>query len=80
MEKQKAKVKYEDAVASGQMAVIAESNRKQEEIIVKVGNLQAGQEATLKLQVVNSLQVYGGYFQLTSPIVPNPEFKKNGVE
>lgn len=46
---------YEDAVAGGNTAVLAErSNKKKEETLtLKLGNLGPGQEATLKLEIIN---------------------------
>lgn len=50
MEKEKAKEKYDDAVAQGNAAVLAErSSKKEETMTVKLGNLLPGQQAILKL-------------------------------
>ena len=50
MEKEKAQEKYDDAVASGNAAVIAERSKKKEETMtLKLGNLLPGQSATLKV-------------------------------
>lgn len=51
--KEKAQEKYEDAVASGNAAVLAERKKNQETMTVKLGNLLPGQEATLKLHIVS---------------------------
>ena len=50
MEKEQAYVVYEDAVAGGNVAILAERSKKKEETLtLKLGNLGPGQEATLKL-------------------------------
>jgi len=42
-EKEKAKEKYDDAIASGNAAVLAErSNKKEETMTIKLGNLLPG--------------------------------------
>ena len=44
IEKEKARERYEDAVASGKTAVIAEEDSKEKDMIsIKVGNLLPGQ-------------------------------------
>ena len=42
MEKEKAQEKFEDAVASGKAAVMAERKKKDELMTVKLGNLLPG--------------------------------------
>ena len=42
MEKEKAQEKFEDSVASGKAAVMAERKKKDELMIVKLGNLLPG--------------------------------------
>ena len=54
VEKEKAKEKYEDAIASGNAAVMAErSKQKEETLTVKLGNLLPNSIATLKVQIVH---------------------------
>ena len=53
MKKEKAQERYEDAIASGNAAVLAERTKKQETMTIKLGNLLPGQEATLKLHIVS---------------------------
>ena len=53
IEKETAREKYDDAIAGGKAAVIAErSDTKHEKIMVKLGNLLPGQTATLKATIV----------------------------
>ena len=53
---------YDDAVAGGNAAVIATRKKKEETLSLKLGNLGPGQEATPKLQIVNSLEVVGSHY------------------
>ena len=51
MEKEKADVVYDDAIAGGNAAVLAKrsAKKKEETLTLKLGNLNPGAEATLKL-------------------------------
>ena len=60
--KEQAKEIYDDAVAGGNAAVIARRKKKEEILSLKLGNLGPGQEATLKLQIVNILEVVGSHY------------------
>ena len=48
-EKESAKEKYDDAIAGGNAAVLAERKKKDETLTVKLGNLLPGQRAVLKI-------------------------------
>lgn len=50
--KEQAKERYDDAIARGNAAVIAESKKKDEVMTVKLGNLQPGQQAVLKKTIL----------------------------
>ena len=50
--KEQAKERYDDAIAMGNAAVIAESKKKDEVMTVKLGNLQPGQQAVLKKTIL----------------------------
>ena len=50
MKKETAEQKYDDAIASGNIGVLAERSKKAEETMtIKLGNLLPGQSATLKI-------------------------------
>ena len=49
IKKEKAQEKYEDAVASGDAAIMAERISKENTIVIKLGNLLPEQSATLKI-------------------------------
>ena len=53
MKKEKAQEKYEDAIAGGHAAVLAERKKKDDTMTIKLGNLLPGQAATLKIQIVH---------------------------
>ena len=61
-EKEQAEEIYDDAVAGGNTAVIAKRRKKEETLSLKLGNLGPGQEATLKLQIVSSLEIVGSHY------------------
>ena len=62
MQKWGAEEIYDDAVAGGNAAVIATRKKKEETLSLKLGNLGPGQEATLKVQIVDSLEVVGSHY------------------
>ena len=43
---------YEDSIARGNAAIIAEENKKEELLTIKLGNLLPGQMATLKTTLI----------------------------
>ena len=61
-EKEQAEEIYDDAVAGGNAAVMTTRKKKEETLSMKLGNLGPGQEATLKLQIFNSLEVVGSHY------------------
>ena len=81
-EKNRAREEYEDAVAGGNTAVMAERSKKKKEetLTLKLGNLLPGQEATLRLQIVNQMEIIGGHYAFTLPMAFYPDYKKHGVQ
>ena len=79
-EKEQAKEIYDDAVAGGNVAVIAKRKKKEETLSLKLGNLAPGQEATLKLQIVNSLEIVGSHYMFSLPMAFYPDYSKFGVD
>ena len=51
-DKEKAKEVYDDAIAGGHAAVHAEREKKEETMTIKLGNLNPGKEAVLKLTYI----------------------------
>ena len=49
IKKEKAQEKYEDAVAGGDAAIMAETISKEKTLVIKLGNLLPEQSATLKI-------------------------------
>ncbi|CDW91779.1 UNKNOWN [Stylonychia lemnae] len=75
LEKQKAQEKYEDAVAQGHTAVMAQEDDQKDEIIkLTIGNLLPGQEATLHLQLLNILKIEGAAYCLRVPLHYFPNY------
>ena len=57
-EKEEAKEQYEDAIAAGNAAVIAERDMTAREVMqIKLGNLKPLQQMTLKLTLLRHLEV-----------------------
>lgn len=79
-EKESAKEKYDDAIAGGNAAVLAERKKKDETLTVKLGNLLPGQRAILKIQVVSQLEIVGGQYAYVLPMAFYPEYKKHGIK
>jgi hypothetical protein len=79
-EKEIAQERYDDAIASGNTAVMAERSKKQEETMtVKLGNLLPGKTATLKAIIVSQLEVVGGHFGFILPVAFYPDYRKHGI-
>ncbi|CDW72219.1 UNKNOWN [Stylonychia lemnae] len=75
LEKQKAQEKYEDAVAQGHTAIMAQEDDQKDEIIkLSIGNLLPGQEATLHLQLLNVLKIEGAAYCLRVPLHYFPNY------
>ena len=79
-DKQEAKEKYEDGIAAGNAAVVAERKKKDEIMTVKLGNLLPGQQAKLKSTILTQLEVVGGYFCYPLDASFFPEYIKLGVK
>jgi len=79
MKKEKAQERYDDAVAGGNAAVMAERKKKDETMTIKLGNLQPGQSATLKIHIVHQLEVVGGHYFFSLPVAFYPDYKRHGV-
>jgi Ca-activated chloride channel family protein len=68
MKKEKAKEKYEDAIASGNTAVMAEEKEDESDVVsLKVGNLLAGQEAVVRFRFLTMLKIECGAYVLKVP-------------
>ena len=77
MEKEKAKEKFDDAIASGHAAVIAK--KEDTTMSVSLGNLLPGQEAVLKQSIICQLEVVGGSFAYNLPSAFYPDYRRHGV-
>ena len=78
-EKEAAKEAYDDAMAGGKAAVMAErSSKKEETMTVKLGNLLPGQDATLKATIVSTLEIFAGHYAFYLPVAFYPDYKKHG--
>ena len=79
-EKEKVKEKYDDAITSGNAAVLAErSDKKEETMTIKLGNLLPGQQATLKSQIISKLEIVGGSYAYILPVAFYPDYRRHGA-
>ena len=66
--KEEAKEKYDDAIASGKTAVYAErKTEKKESVTLLLGNLLPDQDATVTIQFIQSVNIEGGSFAFKMP-------------
>jgi hypothetical protein len=68
-EKEEAKQRYEDAIAGGHAAVLAE--KKKDAISLKIGNLLPGESATINFSMIEDLEIVGGAWGYTLPAFPD---------
>ena len=78
MKKEKALERYDDAVAGGNAAVFAKRSKKDDTMTIKLGNLLPEQSATLKIHIIHSLDVVGGYYGFHFPVSFYPDNCKQG--
>ena len=68
-------------MARGNVAVIAKQQKKKDKTLSLIlGNLGPGQEATLKLQIVNALEVVESHYLFSLPMAFYPDYSKFGVD
>ena len=79
-EKEEAKEKYDDAIAGGHAAIIAEKSEKRKDAIsLKLGNLLPEKEATINFTVIQYLQIVGGAFSYILPQSYFPDYEKHST-
>lgn len=77
-EKEEAKEKYDDAIAAGNTAILAEeSEKKHNAITLKLGNLLPGQTAVLTLSLTEEVEIVGGSYCYNLPGSFFPDFQKH---
>ena len=77
-DKEQAQEIYDDAMAGGHGAVIAERKKKDEVLTVKLGNLLPGQTAVLKSTIISQLEIVAGNYFYALPAAYFPDYKKHG--
>ena len=79
-EKQQAHEKYDDAVASGKAAVLAERSSKDKEILmVKLGNLLPEKTLQLQVRLIMQLEVVNGSYHFSVPLAYFPDYSRHGL-
>ena len=60
--------------------MIAEQDQKKDESLeVKLGNLQPGKLATLKITIVSRLDIIGGHYAYVLPAAFYPNYQRYGL-
>ncbi|CDW91786.1 UNKNOWN [Stylonychia lemnae] len=76
LRKKQARQQYDDAIAQGKTAVLAEENEmKQDSIQLLIGNLLPKQSATLNFQFYNVLEIEGGAYCFKMPVYYFPKYE-----
>ena len=68
---------YDDAMASGKAAIMAETSLSDSSLSISLGNLPANQVAILKLQLVSEAIVFHGHHEHTIPLAFLPDVQKS---
>ena len=78
--KEEAKERYDDAIASGHTAFMAEkSEKKKNSMTLKLGNLLPGQQAVINISITEEVEVVGGAYCYSLPAALFPDYKKHDV-
>ena len=78
MNKECSKERYEDAISSGNAAVIVEESEKDKDLLkMTIGGIQPAQEVTVKIQLIKKLEIEAGAYALR---IPTAYFIKFGNE
>ena len=81
IDKTVARERFDDAVAGGKAAVIAERNETTlENMEVKLGNLLPGQTATIKATIVGQMEIMGGHYSYSIPMAFYPDYSRHGSD
>jgi len=77
-DKEEAKEKYDEAIASGKAAVYAERDtKKTESLTLNLGNLLPGQTAQINIQIIEEAELVGGSYTFRLPNSLFPQYKKH---
>ena len=75
-EKERAKERYEDAIAGGNAAILMEESEKDKDLLkMTIGGVQTGQEVVVRVGLIKQLEVEAGSYCLR---VPTSYFIKYG--
>jgi hypothetical protein len=77
MKKETAQEKYDDALADGNSAVMVQENKADRDVLeINVGNILPGQEATITIQMLQSIEIEGGAYCLRIPLTYFPRYER----
>ena len=78
--KEVARKEYDQALARGEAAVLAERDtEKNESMTIKLGNLRPRQEAKLSLQLISRLTIVFGQYKFFLPVDFYPDYRNLGA-
>lgn len=66
LEKEKAKEKYDDAIAAGNSATLM-NETSQEMLTLQIGNLLPGQEAKVEIEIIQQVEIKEGAYDFVFP-------------
>jgi Ca-activated chloride channel family protein len=72
MEKEEAKVKYDDAIAAGNSAALMNES-KDNTLSLQIGNVLPGQTALVEIEIIQPVEITGGAFDFIFPMDYFPE-------
>ena len=77
-EKEKARERYEDAVAAGDTAVLAERDEDKQEVMnIKLGNLLPEQTLRLKIKIISQLEIKQSSYYYELPMGLYPDYSRH---
>jgi len=56
-----------------------ESNKKEETMTLKLGNLLPGSKATIKATIATTMEIVGGSYAYLLPVAFYPDYKKHCI-
>ena len=77
-EKQEAREKYDDAVARGNAAVLAERSNK-DILMIKLGNLLPEKTLRLQVRLLMQLGIVNGSYNFSVPLAYFPDYSRHGM-
>jgi hypothetical protein len=72
-EEEKAKEKYQDAIANGDSAVMVSENKQDKDVMkIDIGNILPSEEVIVSIQMIKSIEIEGGAYCVRLPLTYFP--------